>query len=143
MCETEDKNKTPQAGQAPSEDDTFYLTWGKETLKNNINLSNDILKQIITLSSALLGVSIIYDKIVSNELIRIIVLLLFLLSLVISLLGVLPYEKTVSINSPSQIKEFKRKALKHKRIYLWISGAGLTFGFSLIIAELIIKLITK
>jgi len=111
MCETEDKNKTPQAGQAPSEDDTFYLTWGKETLKNNINLSNDILKQIITLSSALLGV--------------------------------LPYEKTVSINSPSQIKEFKRKALKHKRIYLWISGAGLTFGFSLIIAELIIKLITK
>jgi hypothetical protein len=90
-----------------------------------------------------LGVSIIYDKIVSNELLRIIVLLLFLLSLTISLIGVLPYEKTISINSPSQIKEFKGQALKHKRIYLWISGAGLTFGFAIIIAELLIKLITK
>lgn len=139
MCEDKNK-KEPNAGQKPSSNDDFYLDWGKESLKNNIKLANDILKQLITLSTALLGVSIIYEKIVENENLRVVVLILFFLSLILSLLGILPYEKKVALNSASKIKEHKEKALKHKRIYLWLSGAGITFGFAIILAELIIKL---
>lgn len=135
------KNKIQQKGLRPTNEDEFYLNWGKESLKNNIKLSNEILKQIITLSTALLGLTIIYEKIVSVEILRIIVLLLFFISLVVSLLGVLPFEGTISLNSPTEIKEFKRKVLKHKRIYLWISGGGLTLGFAIIIGELITKLL--
>ena len=80
MCEDK-KKKEPNAGQKPSSDDDFYLDWGKESLKNNIKLANDILKQLITLSTALLGVSIIYEKIVEDENLRVVVLILFFLSL--------------------------------------------------------------
>jgi hypothetical protein len=142
MCETENDNN-PQVGKKPTTEDEFYLEWGKESLKNNINLANEILKQLITLSTALLGVSIIFDKIVSDEILRIVVLSLFFISLVLSLLGILPYEKNVALNSPTEIKKFKRKALTQKRIYIWISGAGLTFGFAIILAELIFKLLNK
>jgi hypothetical protein len=137
MCEG--KNK-PQIGQKPTNEDDFYLDWGKESLKNNIKLSNDVLKQLITLSTALLGLSIIYEKIVENEILRVIVMILFFLSLLLSLLGILPYEKKILLNSASQIKQHKVKALKHKRFYLWFSAAGITFGFAIILAELIIKL---
>ncbi|HWY12615.1 MAG TPA: hypothetical protein VN026_14880 [Bacteroidia bacterium] len=130
-----------QEGRQPSEDDNFYVTWGRETIKNNITLANDILKQLVAISSALLGVTIIYEKVVSNEILKVCVLLSFLLALVISFLGVLPYEAKVQLNVPSDIKEHKRKALVHKLRLLWISAISLMVGFSFVIAELISKLI--
>lgn len=55
-----------QQGRPPTEEEIFYSTWGRETVKNNINLCNDILKQLITISSALLGVMTIFDEIVTE-----------------------------------------------------------------------------
>lgn len=133
----------PQKGKPVTDEDEFYVNWGKETLKNNITLANDILKQLITLSSALLGVSIIYEHIVKGEFFKISVLLSFFISLIIALLGLLPYEKKVSLNSPSEIKNFKKKALKHKRLHLWISSIAIVVGFGLIIGELIVNMIIK
>ncbi|MEK7079562.1 MAG: hypothetical protein AAB929_05825 [Patescibacteria group bacterium] len=132
-----------QQGKAPSEEDIFYTSWGQETVKNNINLCNDILKQLITISSALLGVTIIYDKIVSSEVLKILVLLSFFGSLIIALIGLLPYENKVRLDTPNDIKEHKRTALKHKRKYLWTSAFAIVTGFGLILGELIIKLIFK
>jgi len=129
-----------QQGQPPTEEDLFYISWGYETVKNNIALCNDILKQIITLSSALLGVSIIYDHIVSNETLKIFVLLSFFISLIIALIGLLPYENNVSLDTPEEIKTHKRTALTHKRRYLWSSAMFIVIGFALIIAELLFKI---
>jgi len=130
-----------QQGKAPSEEDLFYASWGQETVKNNINLCNEILKQLITISSALLGVSIIYDKIVSSEILKSFVLLSFFVSLIIAFIGLLPYENKVRLDTPKDIKEHKRTALKHKKQYLWTSAFSIVIGFSLIIGELIIKII--
>lgn len=132
-------NMTTQQGHQPTEEEIFYTTWGQETVKNNITLCNDILKQLITISSALLGVSIIYDHIVSNETMKIIVLLSFFISLIVAFIGLLPYENKVRLDTPEDIKTHKRNALKHKRHYLWVSAMTIVIGFALILGELIIK----
>ncbi len=126
-----------QQGQLPTDEDIFYITWARETIKNNFTLCNDILKQLITISSALLGLSIIYEQIVSCDTIKIFVLLSFFTSLIVALFGLLPYEKIVSIISPEDIKIHKRDALMHKRRYLWASAIAILVGFALIIGELI------
>jgi hypothetical protein len=128
-----------QQGQQPTEEEIFYTTWGQETIKNNITLCNDILKQLITISSALLGVSIIYDHIVTSETLKIFVLLSFFISLIVAFIGLLPYENKVRLDTPDDIKAHKRKALKHKRQYLWISAMTIVVGFALILGELLVK----
>lgn len=130
---------TAQQGQQPSEEEIFYTTWGQETVKNNINLCNDILKQLITISSALLGVSIIYDHVVLSETLKFFVLFSFFVSLIVAFIGLLPYENKVRLDTPDDIKTHKRQALKHKRQYLWVSAMTIVIGFALILGELLIK----
>jgi hypothetical protein len=130
---------TAQHGQQPTEEEIFYITWGQETVKNNITLCNDILKQLITISSALLGVNIIYDNIVSSETLKIFVLLSFFVSLIVAFIGLLPYENNVRLDTPDDIKIHKRQALKHKRQYLWVSAMTIVVGFALILGELLLK----
>jgi len=131
---------TAQQGQKPTQEELFYTTWGQETVKNNITLCNEILKQLITISSALLGVSMIYDDIVSNETLKFFVILCFFLSLFVAFIGILPYEKKVHLQTPDDIKTHKRKAFKHKRQYLWVSAMTIVIGFALILGELLIKI---
>jgi hypothetical protein len=131
---------TTQQGQQPTEEEIFYTTWGQETVKNNITLCNDILKQLITISSALLGVSIIYEDIVSNETLKIFVLLSFFICLIVAFIGLLPYENKVRLDTPEEIKTHKRNAFKHKRQYLWVSAMTIVIGFALILVELLIKI---
>lgn len=128
-------------GRPPNQKEIFYLQWGLETLKNNIKLSNDILKQLLTLSSAMLGVSIIFETIIVTEWIKILVLLSFLLSLIVAFIGILPYERKVNLDSPNDIQKHKISALKHKRCYLWISASFLTIGFAAIVTELIVLIL--
>lgn len=130
---------TAQQGQQPSEEEMFYVTWGQETVKSNISLCNEILKQLVTISSALLGVSIIYEQIVTSETLRFFILLIFFISLIVAFIGLLPYENKVRLDTPGDIKEHKRKSLKHKRKFLWVSATTVAVGFALILGELIIK----
>ncbi|MCD8031147.1 MAG: hypothetical protein LUF85_10100 [Bacteroides sp.] len=132
-----------QQGRPPTEEETFYLDWGRESLKNNIRLSNDILKQQITISSALLGVSLIFQEILTTNSIKIAVVLSFFLSLIIAFIGLLPYERKVLLEVPAEIKSHKLKALRHKRYYLWTSALCLVVGFACIIAELILGMFTS
>jgi len=132
-----------QHGIQPSEEDIFYVSWGRETVKNNITLANDILKQLITISSALLGITIIYERIIESGTLKVIVLLSFFSSLVVAFLGILPYEAKVQIAIPNDIKTHKTRALKHKSRFLWISAGLLIVGFFSVIAELLLKLWTE
>jgi hypothetical protein len=132
-----------QEGRPPTEDEIFYSTWGRETVKNNITLCNDILKQLITISSALLGVTIIFDTVVTENYFKILVVFSFFASIVLAFIGLLPYERTVRLDTPADIKMHKQKALKHKRCYLWTSAFTLVIGFAFIIAELLLKTFVK
>ena len=126
-------------GTKPSEEDAFYITWGLETIKRNITLCNDIMKQLITINCALLGVTIIFDQILTNNILKILVLLSFFFSLIISFLGLLPYNNKVNIKIPEDIKSHKKNALKHKQRFLRASAFTITIGFGMIIGELIFR----
>ena len=137
---TEEKVEEVLAGKPVSEYDDFYLKLAKENIKENVNLANDILKQFITLCTALLGISLIFEEILYNDIFKLFTIIAFFIGLLVALIGVLPFEKQIDILSPSEIKNYHKKALKHKLLYVWISSFSLVSGFGIIIAKLILKI---
>jgi hypothetical protein len=131
-----------QQGRPPSEDELFYIAWARESLKNNINLCNDILKQTISIGSALLGMTLIFDKVISESW-KIPVIFVSIVSLIVAFAGVFPFRSEVHIDNPEEIKIHKEKTLKRKRIYLIVSAGFLLMGFLVIAGSLIYKLVVK
>jgi hypothetical protein len=117
---------TIQSGSALSEEDEFYIRWGYESLKANLQLCNAVLRQLVTLSAAFLGSGAYFlqNGAMSAPLIALTLGLLFV-SLVAALLGVLPYSGTVDLNAPKDLKAHKTNALKSKRRYILLSAAPL------------------
>ena len=129
-------------GKELSDEDKFYLDWGRDTVKYNISLVNDVLKQLVGISSALLGVGLVYDELIDNGGLRLFVLICFFLTLGSSFWGLLPYERAVDPASPSEIKEFKNQALKHKKAFLLAATILMTIGFLGALSELIYTILT-
>jgi len=120
----------PLKSVPPSEEDIFYLEWGKETIKKNIENSHAALVQFLTLNTSLLGGSIVFLKPEAIEKAFLFSSLsLFFVGLFISFLGILPHESNVSIISPSEIRAHKINALNKKRKLMWgcaaFTGGGL------------------
>ncbi|MBV6505229.1 MAG: hypothetical protein ILNGONEN_00787 [Syntrophorhabdaceae bacterium] len=139
MIETE--TNEIQFGGAPTPEDDFYYQWGQETLKQNFILSNSILSSIVTLSSVMLGGSILLaNDAIFPESFKLIIALLFLLALIVSFFGIMPEESEVNLNVPQEIKEHKEKTLKAKRRYIWISGMCMIAAFIIAFTGIFIKL---
>ena len=132
-----------QQGRAPTDADMLDLNWRLENISSNIGLCNDILKQLVTLSSALLGAASIFDNMVTPNYINVGVMFSFFASLIIAFLGLLPFEQVISSNTPENIEIYKQKALRHKRRYLWVSAFVLVIGFGFIMGELTLNMFTK
>lgn len=133
----ENKNQILE-GSPPNEDDIFYISWGRESLKNNLVFANEVLRQLVTLNSALLGGSIAFlDETIIAVSFKVWVIVAFFLSLIMSFVGMMPYEGSVDLRIPKQIKQHKEDALKSKRCYLWIAGILLGIGFGIALAGII------
>lgn len=125
----------------PTPEDEFYLEWGLESLKRNLTFANDILQRLVTLNGVLLGGSIaFYDEHILSATLKPIVLLCFFLSLVLSFLGMMPYERRVDIRMPGCIKQFKQRALQSKRNYLWWAGGFLAAGFGICLGAMVYRM---
>ncbi|MDC8003728.1 hypothetical protein POV27_06675 [Aureisphaera galaxeae] len=117
-------------GKPTTDEELFYLEWGRESLKNGIALANSVLKQLLTTNTAILTIVLVFaDRQVMSSDMKKPVVIAFLVALIISLFGFLPYEKKVILKSPSAIKAHKKKALRHKRIFLWLSATCMLVGF--------------
>lgn len=128
------------SGRPPSDEDLFYTQWARETLKSSINLANDVLKQLLTLSTALLGGSVLFlAENMMPGLLRFLAILSFFAALIVSFLGVLPYEAHLDIKNVTAIRNHKQRTLDHKRKYLWGSALCSALGFGIVIAGLLIK----
>ena len=127
-------------GALPSAEQLFYLQWARETQKRNIDLANQVLRQLVTLYASLLGGSIVFLK---QEYLKPpywgIVMVLLFLGLVLAFIGSMPYERHVDVRRPQDIKRHKQSALAWKRFFLWSAGLmglsgfvvailGITFG---------------
>jgi type III secretory pathway component EscV len=126
------------SGRPPSDEESFYTRWARETLKRNINLANEILKQLVTLNTALLGGSVLFlaENMMPGPL-RFLAILSFFAALIVSFFGVLPYEAHLDIKNVTAIRNHKQRALHHKRKYLWGSALCSALGFGFVIAGLL------
>lgn len=120
----------PIQSKPPSEEELFYLRWGKETIKKNIENAHGVLTQFLTLNTTLMGGGIAFMKPESISATWLgVSLFLFFWGLVFSFLGVLPHETKVNPISPTQIKKHKELALLKKRRLMWscavATGGGL------------------
>lgn len=135
-------NNNVLEGCLPTEDDKFYVSWGRESLKNNLTHANEVLRQLVTLNSALLGGSIAFvDPTIIAIPFKVGVIIAFFVSLILSFLGIMPYEGAPDLRKPKDIKQHKEDALKSKRCYLWSSGLLLGVGFGFALAGILVKLI--
>lgn len=131
----------PQQGRKPTEEDLFYWDWAKDTLKNSISLVNKVLVIILTLNSALLAVSVFFNNDTLPQKEKLIVILSFIFSLLIALIGLIMYEGKVQLDTPSTIKKHKVDAFKYKKVFLFSSLIFLFLGFVFIISNLIYQLL--
>ena len=123
----------------PTEDEKFYIQWGREILKNNLVFTNDVLRQLITLNTALLGSSIAFlDERIIDLTLKKFIILFFLLSLIFSFIGVMPYGNSIDLRMPEEIKKYKETAFKWKRYCLWAASSLLAFGFLIALIGLVI-----
>jgi len=128
------------SGRPPSDKELYYARWARETLKRNIDLANDVLKQLVTLNMALLGGSVLFlAEDMMPQPLRFLAIFSFLAALIISFLGVLPYESHLDIQNVTAVRYHKQQALRHKRKYLWGSAFCSALGFGFVIAGLLSK----
>ena len=132
-------NRRLVAGAPPTPEERFYLDWARESLKKNIDLANQVLRQLVTLYASLLGGSVVFLR---GELLmspyREIVLVMFFFGLVSAFFGSMPYEGRVDIRQPQQIKRHKESALAWKRRYLWTAGSLGAAGFLVAMVGIVI-----
>ncbi len=126
------RGPAPVTGKVVSSDDKFYLDWGRESLRNNLRLLNDVLRQLVTLTSTLLGGTVVFlDEKIINPSYKIYIIMAFFIALIIAFIGMLPHTSKVNLSSPSAIKEHKIKSTRIKR-YLVLGAGTLVFvGFFL------------
>lgn len=133
--------KKTQEGQPHSQKDSRILETGIETLKNNINVLNDILKVFITIACTLLGASFIFEKMIITGWLQLVVQIALLCCIVFAVMGLLPHEEKVSLDSPSDIEKFKKTVRQQKNTYLKRSAISFVIAISCLIAEPLFKLI--
>ncbi|MGH2509771.1 MAG: hypothetical protein ACRDHZ_20520 [Ktedonobacteraceae bacterium] len=120
----------PVIGTAPTEDDEFYIAWGRETFKNNISYLNDVLRQFITLNATLLGGSFVFldDKIIDSNF-KFWVLIILLASLTVAIIGIMPYGLRVDLRVASDIRRHKTFVTRLTFIFLVITAILLICAF--------------
>jgi hypothetical protein len=127
---TGEDTSVPIVGRPPSDEEEFYLTWGQELPKNSLTLLNDVLKQLVTLNTALLGGSVVFlNGAVMDAWFRNVVIIMFFLSLCTSFVGILPYIRKTILDNPDTVKLVIRSAFTWKLWLIRIAAAFLALGF--------------
>lgn len=135
----EEDTITVVKSRKPTEKDEFYLSWGRELIKNEFNLSNELLKQQITLSLGILAVSFIFENLFKDShFLKSVTLFLFFASLIASFIGIMPFTREdVWLDSPDDIENFKKDALKFKRRCYISSAVFIISGIGLIMIHVL------
>ncbi len=109
----------------------------KQEIQRLVGVTDDMLKTLISMSSALLAVGVIFDTFVKMPLMRVVILLMFFIGLIISFLGVLPLNVRYDIEDMEEQKQQQIIIFLRKRRHLWFSAAAMVLGFLLVIIDLL------
>lgn len=109
----------------------------KQEIQRLVGVTDDMLKTLISMSSALLAVGVIFDTFVKIPLMRVVILLMFFIGLIISFLGVLPLNVRYDIEDVEEQKQQQIIIFLRKRRHLWFSATAMVVGFLMVIIDLI------
>ena len=118
-------------GQPASDMDLFHLRWGQEMYRDGYKVPVEMLRQIVTLTTALLAGSVgLLNAGLMTATGRALMLAFLLASLGAALMGLLPRERTVDLISPSDLAEFRTEAMGRRLYWLRIAAVFLFVGLA-------------
>jgi ABC-type polysaccharide/polyol phosphate export permease len=119
----DEQQKTIVQVESASEDEALLADWGRELFKSSLTLANDVLKQVVTITSLLLTVALGFlDKTGAGKAWQVLVFLLLLAPLIVSFLGLAPSDAEIDIRDPEKLRNFRNQILRKKRRALhWIT----------------------
>lgn len=124
--------------EEPTSEDLFYIKWGRETHKDNIGVLNNVLRQFITLDTALLAALIaFFDKIEICKWIKVLSCALLMFSLLVAVFGIIPISRDLDPRRSDLIKAHKKRVLIWKKRLMWISVSSFLLSFVIIFILLI------
>lgn len=120
-----------------------YKFADKETVQRLVSVTDDMLKTLITMSSALLAIGVIFNDFVKSPLMRVIIILMFFIGLISSFLGVLPLNIRYDLEDAEELQEQEIRVFLRKRRHLWFGAFAMMIGFILIMVDLFIDVFSK
>lgn len=122
----------PPMGADPTDEEKFYLDWGRETLKGNITRINDLQKSLVTLSVSFLGGSIVfYSDAATTPIFKVLVTAVLLAGAIVAFLGSVPVQYKLDLDDPGQIRQVKARTLETKKRWYIASAIFLVAGLGL------------
>jgi hypothetical protein len=130
-------------GAEPTDEDRFYCAMGDEIIKRNLTFTNEVLRQLVTLSTALVGGSMVFLKDGQDSLInaafKIPAILFFLFALATAFIGMLPHSSTIWRNAPLDIRKDFERAVAWKSAMTWVAAGFLMAGLLTVLLGILVK----
>lgn len=141
MENTEEEEIIVLKARKPSLREEFYLSWGIELVKNQLNFVNELLKQQVAICIGILAASFIFEEIFEgNPFFRNVALICFFLGLFAAFVGIMPYSRQgVNLDCPEEIEDYTNDAISYKENCYMIAGVCIVFGVFVIVLMTILK----
>ncbi len=124
----------------PSEEELFYVGLGDQLIKDTLPFLNQVLRQLVTLTVALLAVSVaIYDKEVVHRPLMVVGMVFLLISAILSFAGVLPYGGPITRREPTTIYDRLKQMTRVKSCLAWFAAVPLVLALVVMLVGVIAK----
>src|SRR5262249_47428735 len=117
-------------GQEPNHEETELVTWAEETMRKSLDTVRDGLRQLVTLSTALLaGSAAFLGQLPVHPFCKGLTACLLMLTLGCALWGSLPRVAAVDVHYPAAIKREREEGTAAKLRCLQCASGSLLFAF--------------
>jgi hypothetical protein len=116
-------NDLEQTGREPTPEEAELFAWADQAAKNDLHNMQEALKQMTTVTSALLaGAAAFYAQIHAPPAAKLLAAGFFLLALGAALLGWLPWMRQLDVSCVEEIREARGRLMGRKLFFLRVSS---------------------
>jgi hypothetical protein len=131
----------PIFGREPSPEELELVAWAEEAASKGVGAVHEGLRQLVTLTTALLaGSAALLDKLPVSTACKVVFAGLLLVALATSLWGSLPREVTVDVHRPDKIKAARARSRRQKMACLKAASTCLVLAFCVLLGGLLARL---
>lgn len=139
---SEPTEQDPPPYRVPTHWELAMVQLGADSFKQSMPLLNDLLAKLIVLNTALLGIFTGLKDLPMPLSFRVLAIVCFAISLVLSFWGVYPKDAKVDPTDPKQIESSYTEGVKRKSSYLKSAAIALIVGFAVALVGLVYGAIT-